>query len=393
MSKDFVDTFRPKNLSEFIGQSHIVNSNSFLVKSIQNKNIPHIFFYGPAGVGKTTLANIIANELEHDFFNLNATSLSVKEIRNIVEKYSESLHKPLIFIDEIHRLSKNQQEVLLPIMEFNQAIIIGASTDNLNFSLTEAIKSRGIVIQLYSLKKEDLDNLLNRAVERFNLQIDKNAKEYILTINNGDARSLLIHLELAYNIDHHITYNLLKSIKNNNEYLITVNDSVSNLISALIKSIRGSDIDASLYYLILLIEKGEKAEYIARRLVVLASEDIGNANPNALNLAVNTMTAVKEIGYPESKLILTQTVVFLASCPKSDLVSKSINSVYNYLEKDYMSVPNSIKNSSVFYKNPHDYGGYIKQSYLQKNINFVKSKGIAFEKTLLDWLSKIKNGV
>ncbi len=390
MKKNFTDIFRPKNLSEFIGQKHILNPNSFLIKAIQNKNIPHLFLYGTAGIGKTTLAYIIADELEYDFFNLNATSLSIKEIRDIVKKYENSLTKPLIFIDEMHRLSKNQQEVLLPIMEFNKAIIIGASTDNLYFSLTEAIKSRGILLKLEQLNSKDLDILLNRVIKKFNLIINNEAKEYLLTINNGDARSLLIHLELAYNINSTINIELLKSIKNGNNSLNTISDSVSSLISALIKSIRGSDLDASVYYLILLIEKGEKADYIARRLVILASEDIGNANPNALNLAVSTMKAVKEIGYPEAKLILTQCVIFLASCPKSDSVGIAINNTYNSLERDIFKVPNYLKYSSQNYKNPHQFGGFVKQNYLQQKLHLVKLKAIGFEKTLLEWVEKIK---
>lgn len=391
MKEHFTDIFRPKNLSEFIGQKHILNSNSFLMKAIQNKNLPHLFLYGTAGIGKTTLAYIIATELEYDFFNLNATTLSVKEIREIVDRYENSFEKPLIFIDEIHRLSKRQQEVLLPIMEFNRAIIIGASTDNLYFSMTDAIKSRGILLKLHSLKRNDLNILLDRVIEKFSLVIDKNTREYLLDVNSGDARSLLIHIELAYQISPNIDLSILKSIKNSNSKLSKVEDSVSSLISALIKSIRGTDLDASIYYLILLIEKGEKADYIARRLVILASEDIGNANPNALNLAVNTLTAVKEIGYPEAKIILSQCVIFLASCPKSNSVGLTIDNVYNSLDKDVLQVPHNIKKSSTSYKNPHYYGGFLNQQYLQKKLELVKFKPIGFEKTLLEWIAKIKS--
>jgi len=391
MSEHFSDIFRPKTLSEFIGQKHILNNNSFLIKSIQNKNLPHLFLYGTAGIGKTTLAYIIADELQYDFFNLNATTLSVKEIREIVDRYENSFEKPLIFIDEIHRLTKRQQEVLLPIMEFNRAIIVGASTDNLYFSLTDAIKSRGILLQLYALSKNDLAILLDRVIKKFNLSIDSNAKEYLLDINSGDARSLLIHIELAYNISSSINIEILKSIKNSNNGLNKIDDSVSSLISALIKSIRGSDLDASLYYLILLIEKGEKADYIARRLVILSSEDIGNANPNALNLAVNTLISVKEIGYPEARIILSQCVIFLASCPKSNSVGLAIDKVYNSLDNSILRVPNHIKNGSTLYKNPHQYGGFINQKYLLRNLELVKLKAIGFEKTLLEWVEKIKN--
>jgi len=180
---NWTELFRPKKLDEFIGQKHILNPNSFLIKLIHQQKLPHLFIYGTSGIGKTTLANIIANELQKDFFNLNATSLSIKEIREIVNRYKNSLQKPLIFIDEIHRLSRNQQEVLLPIMEFNQAVIIGASTENLNFSLTPAIRSRGVVVQLYPLSKDDLEVLLYRVIKKFDIKIDDIAKEYLLNIN------------------------------------------------------------------------------------------------------------------------------------------------------------------------------------------------------------------
>jgi len=387
----WTELFRPKNLKEFIGQKHIIDSNSFFIKAINQQNLPHLFIYGDSGVGKTTLAYIMANELQKDFFNLNATSLSIKEIREIIKQYENNLIKPLIFIDEIHRLSKNQQEVLLPIMEFNQATIIGASTENLNFSLTPAIKSRGVIIKLYPLTKNDLEILLDRVIEKFDINIDNNAKEYLLNINRADARSLLLHLELAFNISKNISLELLKSIKESNQTTLDILDNSSTIMSAMIKSIRGTDVDASVYYLILLIEKGEKPEYIARRLVILASEDIGNANPNALNLSVSTLKAVKEIGYPEAKIILTQTVIYLASCPKSNSVIETIDNVYkNINQNGIMKVPYYLKNSSNDYKNPHSFGGYIKQRYLIKPFSFVKFRAIAFEKTLIEWINKIR---
>jgi putative ATPase len=275
-------------------------------------------------------------------------------------------------------------------MEQNQALIIGASTENLNFTLTDGIKSRETILKLYPLTKNDLEILLNRVIKKYKIIIDNQAREYLLSINKGDARSLLIHLELAFNVSKTIDLNILKSIKddkNNHK----IDDSISSIVSAMIKSIRGTDIDASLYYLFLLIEKGEKADYIARRLVILASEDIGNANPNALNLAVSTLQAVKEIGYPEAKVILTQCVIYLASCPKSDSVVNTIDNFYSYFnDNEILKVPNHLKFNSNFYKNPHDFGGYVKQNYLTKTIQLFQSKAIGFEKKLLEWIEKIK---
>ncbi len=387
----FSERFRPKDLDEFIGQTSIIGKNSFLRRAIESKNIPHIFLYGPPGVGKTTLSYIIAEELKYDFFSLNATSLGIKEIRDIIEPYKHYKKKPLIFIDEIHRLNKKQQEVLLPIMEFNKAIIIGASTENLYSSLTDAIRSRGVLLKFNYLTKNDLRTLLTRVTAELQIEIDKESTEFLLTSNSGDARALLIHLELAYNVNSQkINLELLKSIKKTDN-IQTNRDSTSNLMSAFIKSIRGSDPDAAVYYLIMLIEKGEKADYIARRLVILASEDIGNANPNALTIAVSTMTATKQIGYPESKLILTQCVTYLASSPKSNSVVTTIDNTYNAINSEILSVPEHLKLFSKNYKNPHDYNHYLKQNYLSKSLKLVKLKGIAFESRLLEWLEKIRS--
>ncbi len=386
----FSEKFRPKTLDEIVGQSSLLRENLFIKKAIENKNIPHIFIYGPPGVGKTSFSYIIAESLNFDFFSLNASSLSIKEIRDIIEPYKNYKKKPLIFIDEIHRLNSSQQEVLLPIMEFNKALIIGASTQNLYNCLRDAILSRGIVLKFNKLSDRELGTLLNRVIKELDINLEESAKEYLIKSAFGDARRLLIHLEIAYNTSKIINLELLKSIKDENLYE-NIEDSSSSLTSAMIKSIRGSDPDAAMFYMIQLLEKREKPEYIARRLVILASEDIGNANPNALNLAVSTMHACKEVGYPESKYMLTQCVTYLASCPKSNSVVLTLRESYDFIKNNKMKVPDHLKlHNAKDYKNPHDYKN-LKQKYTLRPIKLLKLKGIAFEKTLRDWLDKLNN--
>ncbi|WP_281951807.1 replication-associated recombination protein A [Nitrosophilus kaiyonis] len=390
---NFANRLRPKKLEEFVGQNHLISKNAPFYKLIISKKLPHTFFWGPPGTGKTTLARIIASYLGRDFYFLDATSLKVDDIRKIVSKYKNSLTKPLIFIDEVHRLSKTQQEVLLPIMEKNEALILGASTENPYFSLTAAIRSRSFLFEFKPLSDKDLEKILKKAQEIYKFEIDNDAKEYLIRSSNHDARSMLNLLEAAFNITKKIDLQTLLALKPKSTLLgISSKEEHYNLISAFIKSIRGSDIDASIYYLARLVSEAEPPEFIARRLVILASEDIGNANPNALNIAVNTLEAVKNIGYPEAKIILSQCVIYLASSPKSNsaylAIKKAIKSVEN---GEILPIPTYLKSPSpkgYFY--PHDFGGYVKQKYLTKDLKFYESKNIGFEKTLNEWLEKIK---
>ncbi|RLA82223.1 MAG: recombinase RarA [Epsilonproteobacteria bacterium] len=376
-----------------MGQSHIISQEKALYKLIEKKEIPHLFFYGKPGTGKTTLARIIAKESGYDFYSFNATSLKIEELRVVFKKYNGALLKPLIFIDEVHRLTKTQQEVLLPIMENYDAIIIGASTENPFFSLTAGIRSRSFVYEFKSLTTIELDILVSKAVKYLNITIDKEAKEYLIISSGGDARALLNLLDFSSKVKSTITKELLKELREN-----SMGDGVSSsqshydITSAMIKSIRGSDINASLYYLGRLIDGGESVEYITRRLVILASEDIGNANPNALNLATSTMTSTSKIGYPESKIILSQCVIYLASCPKSNSSYNAINQTLEYIKNnEILDIPSHIQDNYIGYKYPHNFNGYVEQNYLNKDLKFYNSKNIGYEKTLNEWLSKIKN--
>jgi putative ATPase len=384
---------RPTTLDNFVGQSHIIGSNKALYKLIQKKEIPHLFFYGKPGTGKTTLAKIIAKTIGTDYFYFNATTIKVEDLRTVFKRYNNSLIKPLIFIDEVHRLSKNQQEVLLPIMENYEAIIIGASTENPFFTLTNAIRSRSFTYEFKSLTIDELTQVLEQAMTLVKIEITQEAKEYLLNSSSGDARALLNLLDFASKISKEITLDILLELRSKSiGDGVSSSDSHYNLASAMIKSLRGSDVDAALYYLGRLIDGGESVEFITRRLVIFASEDIGNANPNALNLAVSTMLATSKIGYPESRIMLGQCVIYLASCPKSNAAYLAINQVLDEIQNGrILEIPNHIKDSATNYKYPHDFGGYVEQEYLKENISYYKSKGIGFEKTLNEWLDKIKH--
>ncbi len=300
--------------------------------------------------------------------------------------------KPIVFIDEVHRLSKNQQEVLLPIMENYEAVIIGASTENPFFTLTNAIRSRSFLFKFNPFTKEELEEVLNKANEDIDFKLDKEAREYLILSSSGDARAMLNLLNFALKIDSNISIELLKELRNN-----PIGDGVSSkdshydLASAMIKSIRGSDVDAALYYMARLIDGGESVEFITRRLVIFASEDIGNANPNAINLAVSIMQATSKIGYPESRILLGQCIIYLASSPKSNSAYSAINKALSEVKNGkILNIPKHLDNKHIGYKYPHDYGGWVEQEYLKENLKFYEPKNIAYEKTLSEWLKKIK---
>lgn len=385
--------FRPKTLKEILGQKELTK----LFESFVAKNkLPHSIFFGPAGCGKTSFARAVANDFGLDFYEFDGANFKLEDLRKIIFKYEESLYKPLIFIDEIHRLSKTQQEMLLLPLENFKCILIGASTENPFFVLSSGIRSRSMLFEFKALNEEDLKMLIQRVKDELNIICDEDCIAYILKMCAGDARAVLNLMEFALIANEkEISLHILKTLKAN-----ALNDGVSSkdthyrLASSLIKSLRGSDVDAALYYLARLIEGGESADFIARRLVIFASEDIGNADTNALNLATNTLIIVKNIGYPEARIPLAQCVVYLASAVKSNSSYKAINKALDFVRNNPpLPLLPHLDNNNPAIKNylyPHDFGGFVKQQYLAKPLKFYESKGYGAEKALHEWLEKMK---
>ncbi len=388
---DFTHILRPKNFDEVVGQDHLCAQDAPLRLLCEKGVLGHSFFYGPAGCGKTSVARIIASEMDLPFYEFNATSLKIEQLRRIFEQYKNALQKPLIFIDEVHRLAKNQQEVLLPVMENNSVLIIGASTENPFYSLTSAIRSRSMLFEIKSISYEALKELLHKAIALKNIECDSEALDYLILSSGGDARAMLKLLEFATNVAENITLDILKSLRPN--ALSTGSSEAGvhyDLISAMIKSIRGSDMDAAIYYLARLIDGGESADFIARRLVILASEDIGNANPQALTLCSSALSSVSHIGFPEARIILAQAVIYLSASPKSNSAYLAINSAQKAVNDGVMlDIPKNITQNNEGYLYPHDFNGYVKQQYLSQNLTFVTLKEIGYEGKMKQWHKNI----
>ena len=390
---DLANKYRPTTLDSFVGQSHIISKDKALYKLIKQKDIPHLFFYGKPGTGKTTLAKIIAREISSDYHYFNATTFKIEDLRKVFDRYKNSFIKPLIFIDEVHRLSKNQQEVLLPIMENYDATIIGASTENPFFTLTSAIRSRSFLYEFLPFTYNEMERILNIVLKDIDITLSNEVKEYLIYSSSGDARAMLTLLNFSYKANQEISLNSLKELRAN-----VIGDGVSSssshydLASAMIKSLRGSNVDAALYYMARLIDGGESVDFITRRFVIFASEDIGNANPNALNLASSTMQACNKIGYPESRIILAQCAIYLASSPKSNSAYKAINKALEQIKNGkILDIPKHLDSQHIGYLYPHDFGGYVEQEYLKEDLKLYNSLDIGFEKTLSEWIKKIKN--
>ncbi len=385
--------YRPQKLADILSQEHLIGESGLFTQFLKNNYFPNALLFGPPGCGKTTLSRLIAKELDRDFYEFNATSIKVEELRKTITSYNGKLTKPLIFIDEIHRLSKNQQEVLLPFMERGDCIVIGASTQNPYYSLTAAFRSRSHLFELNAINDSDLENLIKDVANKEGIELSSEALEFIVSSSSGDARGALNLLESASFVNRKIELATLKQIRPHAlQGGSSESDSHYELTSAMIKSIRGSDIDAALYYLARLIEGGEPPEFLARRLAILAAEDIGNANPNALNLASSTLNIVLHIGYPEARIPLAQLVIYLASCPKSNSAYRAINAAQKAIQEGLiLAVPNHIKTHAKDYLYPHDFGGFVKQKYLEKDVSFYQCNGIGFEAKLDEWLKRIKD--
>ena len=384
---------RPKNLDDYIGQEHLVGENSALRNAIVSGNIPSIILWGPPGVGKTTLAQIISTQLKRPFYTLSAINSGVKDIREVIEKVKNQGMfgggNAILFIDEIHRFSKSQQDSLLNAVEKGIITLIGATTENPSFEVISALLSRCQVYVLKHLDKNDLNKILEHVI--LNDEILKNKKitlketDALLMISGGDARKLLNALELVIHSslknEIEITDNLVTSIIQKNLAIYDKNgEQHYDIVSAFIKSIRGSDPNAAVYYLARMVEGGEDPSFIARRLLILASEDIGNANPTALVIANNCFQAVNVIGWPESRIILSQCTIYLATSPKSNSSYQAIIKAQELVQQTgNLPIPLSIRNAPTKlmdqlgygkeYKYAHSYdGNFVEHEFLPENI-------------------------
>ena len=385
MNKPLAEVLRPESLNEYIGQSHLVGEGAILRSAIEKGDIPSMILWGPPGVGKTTLANIIANTLSAPFYQLSAINSGVKEVREVIEKAKQS-DNAILFVDEIHRFSKNQQDSLLGAVEQGIVRLIGATTENPSFEVISPLLSRCQVYVLKSLEKEDLLKIIERATgyykQTFGRNITVKEAEALLRISGGDARKLMNAIELVVAqfkgdciIDNEVVCSI---IQQNLSMYDKKGENHYDIISAFIKSVRGSDPNAAVYWLARMIASGEDPLFIARRMLILASEDIGNANPNALLLANACFDAVNKIGYPECRIILSQTAVYLATSPKSNSTYLAIPKALELVEQTGdLPVPLQIRNAPTSlmkqlgygrdYLYSHDFAGHFVQQQFMPN--------------------------
>ena len=387
MSQPLAERLRPKTLDDYLSQHHLIGKNGAMRQQIKQGIIPSMILWGPPGVGKTTLANIIASESGRPFFTLSAISSGVKDVREIIEKAKKSdglftTKSPILFIDEIHRFSKSQQDSLLGAVEKGWVTLIGATTENPSFEVISALLSRCQVYILKPFSKEDLVDLLKRAMEQDKVISAKNVQleetEALLRLSGGDARKLLNIFELlvtSEEVNVKITNELvLQKVQQNTVLYDKTGEQHYDIISAFIKSIRGSDPNAAVYWLARMIEGGEDVKFIARRLLILASEDIGNANPTALVIANNSFQAVNTIGYPEARIILSQCVTYLATSPKSNAAYMAINKAQSLVKKTGdLSVPLAIRNAPTKLMKDIGYGKDYKYAHNHAG-NFVAAE-------------------
>lgn len=383
------ERLRPTKLDDLVGQEHLVGEKGVIRKTIQSGNIPSMIFWGPPGVGKTTIANIIANEAKKPFYILSAINAGVKDIREVIDKAKAS-PRSILFIDEIHRFNKSQQDALLGAVEKGIITLIGATTENPSFEVNSALLSRSQVYSLNALEEKDLLKLVTMALQK-DVELKKRdvkIKEHqaLFQLSGGDARKVLNLLELVVDSvaegEVEITDELVTSVA---QKKIAIYDKSGeqhyDIISAFIKSMRGSDPNAAIYYLARMVEGGEDVKFIARRMLILASEDIGNANPTALVIANSTFQAVDVIGHPEARIILAQCAVYLASSPKSNASYMAINNAISKVnETGDLPVPLSVRNAPTKlmknmgygkgYQYAHDYeGGFVNMEFLPDKIS------------------------
>ena len=414
---------RPTTLDEVVGQQHIVGKDKLLYRAIKADKLSSIIFYGPPGTGKTTLAKVIAHTTSAEFMQINATSAGKKDMEEVITaaKNNQGMYgkKTILFIDEIHRFNKGQQDYLLPYVEDGTIILIGATTENPYFEVNGALLSRSVIFELKKLSKEDIRTLLLRAISdkekgmgAYNAAIDDDALEFLADVSNGDARAALTALELGVlTTDRsedgiiHITIDVASECIQ--KRVISYDKSGDNhydTVSAFIKSMRGSDPDAAVYYLARMLYAGEDVKFIARRIMILASEDIGNADPMALTVAVSAAQAVERIGMPEAQIILAQAVTYMASAPKSNAAVNAISKAMDVVGRTKTPpVPTHLQDAhyksaeklghGLGYKYAHNYKNhYVKQQYLPDGLTdevFYEPSENGYEATIREYYRKI----
>lgn len=388
---------RPTSLDDFIGQEKILGKGGVLRKLIEKQSISNSIFFGPPGCGKSSLGEIISKTLESNFETLNATVASLNDLREIVEKAKKNLEfygkKTILFLDEIHRFNKLQQDALLSYCESGILTLIGATTENPYYSLNNALLSRVMIFEFKPLSRDNIKQILERGVKYIGLEekISKEIIECILDISQGDSRIAINYLELYQNSCMDLEDSEVLEIFRQRQSSYHKAEDKYNLISALIKSMRGSDPDAALYWLGRLLHGGEDPRYIARRVMIHASEDIGMANPEAMLVASSAMTASEKIGMPEVKIILAQAVIYLSISTKSNSCYMGINKAMEDIEKgDMETVPLTICHNAKGYKYPHDYtGNFVKQNYTAKKREYYIPGDNKNEKLIKEKMEKL----
>ena len=414
---------RPSTLDEVVGQQHIIGKDKLLYRAIKADKLGSIIFYGPPGTGKTTLAKVIANTTSAEFKQINATVAGKKDMEAIVKEAKDLQgmygKKTILFIDEIHRFNKGQQDYLLPFVEDGTVTLIGATTENPYFEVNSALLSRSSIFELKELDREDIKTILKRAVSdtekgmgSFRAQIDEDALDFLADVSGGDARNALNAVELGVltteRSDDGVIYITLdvasECIQKRVVNYDRQGDNHYDTISAFIKSMRGSDPDAAVFYLAKMLCAGEDIRFIARRIMICASEDVGNADPMALTVAVAAAQAVERIGMPEAQIILSQAVTYVASAPKSNSATNAIFAAEKAVRENRTTVPAHLRDAhykgarelgrGTGYKYAHDYPGhYVKQQYLPdeiKDARFYEPSSLGYENTIREYLEKIR---